>query len=65
VRRKFGVGLELNEPNLDARGGHPFCTFETTFGHKALDLARVGLVFDMILAPADYHIKDTPVLGVR
>jgi hypothetical protein len=62
---KFVVGLELCETNLDTRGSHTFATFETAFSYKALDLTRVGLIFYAILAPTDYSVKNTPLLGVR
>ena len=62
---KFVVSLELSEADLDTRGSHTLPTFQTTFSYKALDLTRVGLILYAILAPTDYPVQDSPLLGVR
>ena len=43
----------------------PLGTSETTFREEAFDLARIGLVLDVIFAPTGSPVQDEPFFGIR
>ena len=63
--KQGGVLLELLESGLDRQCCHAFCPFQTAFRDEAFDLARVGLVFDVLVAPSNYAVKCSASLGVE
>ena len=61
---KIRVFFELREGMLDARCGHSVRAFEAAFGDEALDLPRVCLVLDAVLAPSDDAVENATFLCI-
>ena len=65
MRREVFVGFKLGGSYLYARRRNALRTFEPAFSYKALDLTRVGLILDAVLAPTDYSVKGAALLSIR
>ena len=62
--RELGVFFKLLEGCPDTRRRGALGPLEAALGYEALDLARIGLVLDAVVHPADDPVQHTPFLLV-
>ena len=63
--REIGIVLELLEGGFDPWSGHALRPFQAAFCNEAFDLARVGLIFDVPVAPSNYAVQSSAFLGIE